>query len=175
MGMPMIEALIDRLMNREGGYVDHPDDRGGPTNYGITQAALADWRGKPASASDVQDLSPGEAREIYRNRYWTAPGFDRLDLPDLLVEAIFDTGVHSGPRRAVQILQRAAGTEDDGIIGQLTIRACDRTPARRLVARFLAQRGLFLGYLVGRDPSQQAFRDGWANRLAELVERMDEA
>ena len=95
--------------------------------------------------------------------------------PDLLVEAIFDTGVHAGPRRAIEVLQRAAGTEDDGIIGRLTIRACQRTPARRLTARFLAQRGLFLGYLVGRDPSQGVFRDGWANRLAEFVERMNEA
>lgn len=171
----MIEALIDRLLHREGGYVDHPADRGGPTNYGITQSTLADWRGEAVTVRDVQDIDPGEARAIYRNRYWTGPGFDRLDLPALLVEAVFDTGVHSGPRTAIEILQRAAGTEDDGIIGRLTIRACQRMPARRLTARFLAQRGLFLGYLVGRDPSQEAFRDGWANRLAELVERMDEA
>ena len=166
--------MLDRLLAREGGYVDHPADRGGPTNYGITQAKLADWRGEPVSAADVQDLMPDEARAIYRNRYWTGPGFDRLDLPALLIEAVFDTGVHSGPRTAIEILQRAAGTEDDGIIGRLTIRACQRTPARRLTARFLAQRGLFLGYLVGSDPSQEVFRVGWANRVAAFVERVDE-
>jgi lysozyme family protein len=30
--------LIDALIDREGGYVNHPADRGGPTRYGITEA-----------------------------------------------------------------------------------------------------------------------------------------
>jgi lysozyme family protein len=32
-----IESLIDDVLAREGGYVDHPDDRGGATNFGITE------------------------------------------------------------------------------------------------------------------------------------------
>ena len=31
-----IEQMIDDVIRREGGYVDHPRDRGGPTNFGIT-------------------------------------------------------------------------------------------------------------------------------------------
>jgi len=30
--------LIDRVIGVEGGYADHPADRGGPTRWGITQA-----------------------------------------------------------------------------------------------------------------------------------------
>jgi lysozyme family protein len=33
-----LERLIEELLEREGGYVNHPNDRGGPTIYGITQA-----------------------------------------------------------------------------------------------------------------------------------------
>ncbi len=33
-----IEALLDELIDCEGGYVNHPPDRGGPTRYGITEA-----------------------------------------------------------------------------------------------------------------------------------------
>ena len=33
-----IDDLIDSLIDREGGYSNHPADRGGPTNYGITEA-----------------------------------------------------------------------------------------------------------------------------------------
>jgi lysozyme family protein len=31
-----IDDLIDLVIDREGRYVDHPADRGGATNWGIT-------------------------------------------------------------------------------------------------------------------------------------------
>ena len=33
-----VDVLIDELIEREGGYVNHPADRGGPTRFGITEA-----------------------------------------------------------------------------------------------------------------------------------------
>ncbi len=33
-----VDQLVDALIEREGGYVDHPLDRGGVTNFGITEA-----------------------------------------------------------------------------------------------------------------------------------------
>ena len=33
-----IDRLIEEVIEREGGYVDHPADRGGPTRWGITEA-----------------------------------------------------------------------------------------------------------------------------------------
>ncbi len=36
--MEHIDALIDDLIAREGDYVHHPADRGGPTRWGITEA-----------------------------------------------------------------------------------------------------------------------------------------
>ena len=33
-----VHGLIDALIDREGGFVDHPADSGGPTCFGITQA-----------------------------------------------------------------------------------------------------------------------------------------
>ena len=36
--MPDINGLIDELTEREGGYVNHPADRGGPTRFGVTEA-----------------------------------------------------------------------------------------------------------------------------------------
>lgn len=30
------DEIFAAILSREGGYVDHPDDRGGPTHWGIT-------------------------------------------------------------------------------------------------------------------------------------------
>lgn len=171
----MIDRFIDRLLVREGGYVNHPNDRGGPTNYGVTQAVLAEHRGEPVTVSDVQDLSPSEARAIYRQRYWEGPGLDTLPVHAFMRELLFDTAVNSGPRTAVRLLQRAAGVKDDGVVGPKTRAAVHRFRSRDLAAKFLAQRGLFYGEIIGGDNGQAVFRDGWANRLAEFIGRMDEA
>lgn len=169
-----VETYIERVLEREGGYVDHPNDRGGPTNHGITMDTLSSWRGKPVSVEDVQLLRRDEARDIYRTRYWSAPGFGSLRLPDLLAEAVFDTAVNSGPARAVCLLQRCIGVTDDGVIGPITTQAIERSDPKRLCARYLSHCGVFYGEIIGRDSSQAAFRNGWANRLAEFIERMDE-
>ena len=33
-----VESMIDALIEREGGYSNHPADKGGPTCFGITEA-----------------------------------------------------------------------------------------------------------------------------------------
>ena len=57
-----LDAMIDRLLEREGGFVNHPADRGGATNWGVTQGTLAAWRGYPVSVADVHALTRDEAR-----------------------------------------------------------------------------------------------------------------
>jgi len=39
--------VIYDLIEREGGFSNHPADKGGPTKYGITQQTLSEWRGVP--------------------------------------------------------------------------------------------------------------------------------
>ncbi|HBU3826193.1 TPA: hypothetical protein MCX03_004221, partial [Klebsiella pneumoniae] len=31
------DQIIEGILGKEGGYVDHPSDKGGPTRWGITQ------------------------------------------------------------------------------------------------------------------------------------------
>lgn len=164
-----LQTLITRLLQREGGYVNHPADRGGPTNFGITQAVLTAWRNVPATADDVEALDDVEARAVYEELFWVQPGFNRLTLAPLVIEMLFDTAVHSGPRTAVKMLQRALCVADDGILGPITRHAAERLDSDYLAALFMAERIEFIGALITRRPEQAAFAAGWAKRIGEFV------
>lgn len=103
-----IEHIIYGVIEREGGFVNHPSDRGGPTKYGITLQTLRDWRGLPVSVKELQALSKADAFSIYYRRYVVDPGFDHvLRLNAEIAEEMIDAGVLSGPRRPVEWLQTA--------------------------------------------------------------------
>ena len=95
---PNVQDIVQDVLRREGAFVEHPADHGGPTKYGITQATLADWRGRAVTAADVAALSVNEATRILEQRYVRQPGFDQV--PDARLQALLvDYGVHSGPDR----------------------------------------------------------------------------
>jgi lysozyme family protein len=168
---------LTHILRREGGFVDHPADRGGPTNFGITAATLGDWRGlgRPASREEVKALTEREARKIYTQRYLTDTGFAQIPnakLRDLLL----DCAVHHGPRRAAVWLQEAVGVTADGKVGPRTVEAVtdygrrDQGRRRRpLQAVILAKRLVFLGELITKDPKQAVFAKGWMVRVAEFL------
>ena len=163
-----MSRIIDELIRREGGYVNHPADRGGPTSFGITQRTLSDWRGRPVSAADVQALTQDEARQIYQVLYVDRPQLDRVQ-DVALRELLIDCAVNHGPARAVKWLQTALGVTPDGVIGPRTLAALAEQRAAELYKRVLAARIVFYGRLVTDDRSQAAFAAGWAARAAEFV------
>jgi len=163
------DSIIDAILRREGGFVDHPADRGGPTKHGITQATLANHRGQPVNVDDVRNLTEAEAREIYEKRYLRQPKFDRIEYRALQA-LLLDCAVNHGPVRAASWLQQAAGVVEDGVIGPITLEAVHKMDGDLLYRRVLARRCRFYGRLITRDPSQAAFAAGWAARVAEFIE-----
>ena len=99
-----VDNLIDELIEREGGYVNHPADRGGPTSFGITEA-VARAHGYGGA---MKELPREEAAAIYRRLYWLRPRFDQVAkrAPRVAAE-LFDTGANMGPAVAATFLQRA--------------------------------------------------------------------
>ena len=89
-----VDDLVDGLIEREGGYVSHPADKGGPTCFGITEAVA---RGH-GYAGPMRQLPRSEAAAIYRRLYWARPRFDRVGERSAAVAVeLFDTGVNMGP------------------------------------------------------------------------------
>lgn len=176
-----IEALIEAAVDREGGYVNHPADRGGPTRFGITErvARAHGYQG------DMRVLPRSEAARLYRRIYWILPGFDRVaPRAPLIAAELFDTGINMGPRVAATFLQRALNALNrngrdyrdiarDGRIGPATLAALEhflrvrgRTGERVLLKALEALQGERYLDLAEKRPANEAFLYGWlANRL----------
>jgi lysozyme family protein len=176
-----VDDLIDEVIGREGGYSNHPADRGGPTRWGVTEA-IARAHG---FAGDMRGFPREEAVAVYRRLYWLRPGFDRVaELAPRLAAELFDTGVNMGPEVAAGFLQRALnalnrGASDypdipiDRRIGDATLAALRGFLARRgpagetvLLKAVEALQGERYLRLAEQRPANEAFLYGWlANRL----------
>ena len=176
-----VDRLIDTVVDREGGYVNHPADRGGETRFGITAAvARANGYDGPMCSFPVE-----RARALYRRLYWEAPRFDAIaeHAPGLAAE-LFDSGVNMGPAVAAAFLQRALnalnrGATDypdmpvDGRIGAVTLAALAAFLKRRgaggeavLLKAIEALQGERYVALAERRLANEAFLYGWlANRI----------
>jgi lysozyme family protein len=167
-----IDDLIEELIEREGGYVNHPADRGGPTNWGITEAVAR----RQGYVGDMRAMPQSDAAAIYKRLYWLSPRFDAVAerAPKLAAE-MFDTGVNMGTGTAVGFLQRALNTDIsvDRAIGSATLSALDAFLKKRgsaaeavLLKAAEALQGAHYLKIAEARPSQEAFVYGWlANRI----------
>ncbi|WP_420104569.1 glycoside hydrolase family 108 protein [Bosea sp. (in: a-proteobacteria)] len=150
----------------EGGWSDHPADPGGKTMFGITQATLSAYLGRPASDREIRNLDRATALAIYRERYWKRVAGD--ELPAGVDLCVYDFGVNSGPDRAVKSLQAALGVKADGWVGNLTLKAlAEQADIARVIADLCDRREIFLRGL----PTFSRFGKGWLNRLADIRNR----
>jgi lysozyme family protein len=176
-----IEKLIDEVIGREGGYSNHPADKGGPTRWGVTEAVARAHGYK----GGMRDFPRDEAVAIYRRLYWLRPGFDRIALhaPKVAAE-LFDTGVNMGPATATGFLRRAlnalnrgatdfadiatAGVIDDAVVAATRAFIAKRGAAGEtvLLKAIEALQGERYVRLAETRPANEAFLYGWlANRI----------
>jgi lysozyme family protein len=182
--MERLDKLIEALIDREGGFVDHPADKGGPTCFGITEAVARAQGYRDA----MRQMPREEAQAIYRRLYWLRPRFDQVaQRSEALAAELFDTGVNMGPAVAVTFLQRALTALNrngqdypdlvpDGRIGAATLAGLDtflkvrgpRSGETVLLRALEALQGERYLRLAERRPANEAFLYGWlANRIGE--------
>lgn len=164
------DQIIRDVLDREGGFVDDPVDRGGCTNRGITQRTLAAWRKVPVTCDDIRALTEAEAFDIYRHLYVEGPGFADAIANDRLLALVVDYAVLSGPAAATRALQRAIGIADDGVIGPQTKRLLGaQAGSLDVYKKLLADRIGHHVELVLLNPSQRRFLRGWLNRCVSFL------
>ena len=175
--MALFSLSLNAVLKHEGGYVDDPDDRGGATNHGITQATLADWRGKTVTAADVKELAATEAAAIYKARYWDKMNLDQIVSREV-AEAVMDFGVNAGIKTAGKALQRAANwvngpgagkLVEDGAIGPITIRTVNTTGERMLLLKFFEVRVRYYNGISRSRPLNRKFLYAWMARALDHV------
>lgn len=157
------DAALRALLIHEGGYSNHPNDPGGPTNFGITLADYRKYINKSGTAADVQGMTVEQAKKIYLERYAKRIRFD--DLPDGVDNCTFDYEVNSGVRGS-RVLQRTVNVPDDGEIGPQSIAAARARDPRVVVNAMCDERMVFLRSLK----TWPDFGRGWTTRVREVRE-----
>ena len=184
--MQTVRQIAEDIVNREGGYVNDPDDPGGATNYGVTIHTMRrlgldlDSDGTVTGA-DVRRLTRVQAVEIFVEHYFKRPLIG--ELPQSLQATVFDMFVNAGGN-AVKILQRLLvemgySVTVDGALGPQSlaaVRAAYRASPDHLVDAYGIARRNYYFRLADRRTSSRKFartraggKGGWITRAEEFI------
>ena len=180
-----------RTNRHEGGFVDHPFDRGGMTYRGIARRIWPDWEGwavvdriiaQGQTPPDIHPLLERLHEQFFERHFWQAAGLDALpDSMQTVAEEVYDSAVNVGVVTACRWLQRGVNAlnnierawpdiDEDGQIGPDTrsaLESCARAGwIPQLVKLLNVQQGASYLDIVRRDESQEVFMRGWLSRVS---------
>lgn len=177
------DDIFNGILGKEGGYVNHPDDKGGPTNWGITQTTARAHGFK----GDMRDMTREQALMILENDYWYGPRFEQVAIVSPAIAAeLCDTGVNMGPSVQVKWLQRWLNAfndqqklypdlSTDGQIGPRSISALKSFLGKRgkegesvLLRALNCSQGQRYLELTEQQPANESFTYGWMRERVSL-------
>ncbi len=184
--MQTVRQIAQSIVEREGGYVDDPDDPGGVTKFGVTIHTMRKLgidlnRDGAVTKADVKMLGEAQAVDIFVKHYFDNPRISLL--PNALHATVFDMYVNAG-RQAVVLLQtllRQMGYDvaADGRIGPITAQAAQdaaRPDATLLQDAYgIARRNYYFRLADRRGASRKFARSrsgakgGWIRRAEEFI------
>lgn len=176
-----------RTCQNEGGYANHPNDRGGETWRGIARNFWPSWAGwaivdriKP-QCKNLKSLNAALfadqelailVHSFYKQYFWDVCLLDRVE-SQLLAENVFDTAVNCGTGAGAKFLQQAINVLKpdavivDGKIGNKTLAAANSL-GTALVSPYIEIRKGYHSAIVAKNPSQRVFFKTWINRCEAM-------
>lgn len=174
--MDHFNAALTDVLNHEGGYVDHKNDLGGATQYGISLRflkqlpALAGDVNKDGhvDTNDVKQLTLDDTAAFYRRYFWRHYRLDEID-DGLLAIKLMNLFVNMRGKTAALIVQRAANDlyadlVEDGVLGSKSIKVINALTASELRVCIKYQAWRVYQAIVENTPSQKIFINGWRRR-----------
>ena len=151
------QKSLKRVLKHEGGYVNHPSDPGGETNFGITKSTARSY----GYHGSMRTIPMTVVEKIYKSQYWDAMSCENFDFA--LAYQLFDAAVNHGLLNARKILQRTIKVKDDGIMGAVSLAAIRQLDTADLVQMYNAERISF----YTRISTFPTFGRGWMNRMVD--------
>lgn len=183
--MAKFEVSYKITYEKEGGYVNHPNDKGGETIFGISRKYHPNWGGwqmvdqakwfctESEGSKEWENELTGYCKanegivrlklDFFKTLFWNPLQLD-LITSQKIANALFDASVNHDPRDAAKMAQKALKIKADGIVGNQTIQALNSASEWSFLNLFCAERKAYYYELVKRDPSQQGFLNGWIAR-----------
>ena len=174
-------SAFAKVIELEGGFVDHPDDPGGATNFGISlrflqtqdDIELGDIDGDgDIDYDDIKKMTLQDAAKLYKKHWWDKFGYEQIS-DQGVANKLFDMSVNMGAKQAHKLLQRAINCvlgqnalTDDGLLGPKTSQAMGIALQQplALLAALRAQQGGFYRLLVAKNSKFKVFLNGWLAR-----------
>lgn len=165
-------ACLDVILPFEGGVSNDPDDPGGLTNRGVTQAAYEAYCVKQRLPKRlVTVLTLPEIQTFYETEYWRPIRGEQL--PHAIALVLLDCAINQGAVYAPKLLQWAVGVVQDGQIGPQTLAAVAARDPEELAQTLLW--GRMMRYLAtcrawqqkGK-PDPYKYMYGWVIRLDKV-------
>jgi len=174
------EDILNKVIDREGDFVNNPFDKGGPTKYGITLATLRRYKNNEfLTAKDVENISTDLAKEIYWALWIVEPSnkYHLLPVNEPFCDLLLDTAILFSPARANKwlqdsincILQSDNHLTVDGIIGPATRTQAARCNTIDLTMAIVVRRVKRHCKRCVEDPSQLIFLEGWIERSTKFL------
>lgn len=158
---------INLMLGLEGGKTDESMDRGGRTNYGITQFTYDAWNKKHnLPKRDVFKISPQIAKQIYKEEYWSLIKGDQL--PKNVANAILSMALTDGPQDSIKFIQKMLGVQPvSGVMGPITMakiweksKTGDADFARAILNKQIDR--------YQNDEQAATYGKGWTNRVEKV-------
>lgn len=169
----VFQSAVDYVIRNEGGYVDHPNDPGGRTKYGITAVSFAEFFGREPQPGEIKAITLEQAKEIYFKNYWLKNRCDEM-VSQAVATAVFDASVLFGVKSAAKFAQLAARMQGqinlatDGIIGPATLSALN---TQNEILFIYGLKGVLTSHvmsLIKGNPKLADFKRGWISRINRL-------